>query len=229
MKWTPIIVALLWALSTPMLDWVTASSQISDVAVAQGRPKRRKPAGRKGVCAGDRSIGELTAVVAATGTDLTISDTPSFLFFIPDSPQRSLKAIFRLQANRRNIIPPVQLSLTGTPGIIKVQLPKAIAKDQPFQWSFDVSCGVENRFSLQGTVISKAINLELVKQLSQLTSPRDRAALYQKEGLLLDAVATLAEAQSQDSTAKQDWQQLLQTLNLPELQQQPIVPCCTIE
>jgi Domain of Unknown Function (DUF928) len=228
MKWMPIIATLTWMFTSPLLNALISPNLHPDEAWAQGRPKNRRPAGRKGVCPGEQSLTALTAVVPATGDDLTLSPTPTFLFLIPDAPQPSLKATFRLQANRRNIMPPIAVPITHTPGIVNIRLPQPIEPEKPFQWSLQVTCGAEKSFELNGTLMIKVASPDLMKQLGATQTGRERAALYQKAGFWLDAVATLAEAQVQDPTAQQDWQKLLQTLNLPELQQQPVVACCTV-
>jgi Domain of Unknown Function (DUF928) len=228
MKWISILVSLTWLLTNPLLTILILPTLSTTSVWAQGRPKNRRPAGRKGVCPSEQSLMALTAVVPATGDDLSLSPTPTFLFLIPDAPQPNLKATFRLQANRRNIMPPIAVPLAHTPGIVRVRLPQPIVTEKPFQWSLQVTCGAEKSFEVTGTVVSKVGRADLVKQLGQAKTGRDRVALYQKAGFWLDAVATLAEVQAQDPTAQKDWQNLLQTLNLPELQQQPVVACCTL-
>jgi hypothetical protein len=199
----------------------------TEAAWAQARPKNRRPAGRKGVCPTAQSLAALTAVVPAMGDDLSLSPTPTFLFLIPDAPQPNLKATFRLQADRRNVMPPFAVPIAHTPGIIKVQLPQPVESEKQFQWSLQVTCGAEKSFELTGTLKVKAADPELMQQLGKASTERERAALYQKAGFWLDAVAALAVAPGQDPQAQADWQKLLQTLDLPELQQQPVVACCT--
>ncbi len=228
MKSISLFVTLALMFTHPLLTVLLLPDLPTSGALAQERPKNRRPAGRKGVCPGEQSLSALTAVVPATGDDLSVNPTPTFLFLIPDAPQSDLKATFRLQANRRNIIPPIAVPLAHTPGIVKVQLPAAIAPEKPLQWSLQVTCGAEKSFELTGTLRVKTASPDLVKQLGQAQTRRERAALYQKAGFWLDAVATLAEAQGQDPKAQADWQTLLQTLNLPELRSQPVVACCTL-
>ncbi len=228
MKWLLNIVTLTVLLTSPLLTALILPLVHPDAAAAQDRPKNRRPAGRKGVCPGEQSLSALTAVVPATGDDLSLSSTPTFLFLIPEVPRSDLKATLRIQADRRNVMPPIAVPIAHTPGIVQVQLPQPLAAEQPFQWSLQVTCGVEKSFELTGTLRVKVASSDLVQQLGQTHTRRERAALYQKSGFWLDAVATLAAVQAQDAAAQSDWQTMLQTLNLPELQQQPVVACCTV-
>ncbi|MGV0027759.1 DUF928 domain-containing protein [Phormidesmis priestleyi] len=194
---------------------------------SNGRPKRRKPGGRKGICQGNRSPGELTAIIPEQGADITASHSPAFFFFIPDAAQSSLKGVFRLQENDRNVIAPIRVSVSGTPGIIKIQLPQSLEKNRSYQWLFQITCGDEKAVAINGTITFREPSPSLTKQLTNQISAREKARLYQREGFFLDAIALLAEAQIKDTNAKTDWKALLQILGLPELTQQPIVPCCT--
>ena len=232
LKSIQLLSSILWTISSLGMGALLPDLSHPAIARAQfaslGRPKHRKPGAKKGGCLGSPLPGELTAIVPETGDDLTVSDSPTLLFLIPEAPHDSLKAVFRLQVNNRNVAAPLELAIAGTPGIIKVKVPKSLEKNQPYQWLFQITCGSEKSLDLRGTVIVRAASPRLIKQLGNTHSLREKAAVYAREGLWLDAVATLADAQTRDLAVRQDWQTLLQTLGLPELQQQPIVPCCTI-
>lgn len=204
---------------------IAAFAQASQTS--SGRPKRRKPGGRKGICQGDFTPGELTAIVPVQGDDVTASRSPAFFFFVPDAAQSSLKGVFRLQENDRNVIAPIQVSVSGTPGIIKIQLPQSLEKNRSYQWLFQITCGDEKAVAINGDVTFKEPSPSLAKQLANQSSPGEKARLYQREGFFLDAIALLADAQTKDTKAQTEWKTLLQTLGLPELIRQPIVPCCT--
>ena len=234
MRWTTALITALWIFTSEITAvlLVVTTHPISAFAqanqISSGRPKRRKPGGRKGICQGDRTSGELTAIVPERGDDVTASHSPAFFFFIPDAAQSSLKGIFRLQEHDRNVIAPIPVSISGTPGIIKLQLPQALQKNQRYEWLFQITCGDEKAIGINGIVTFKEPSPSLTKQLKSQISAREKARLYQREGFALDAIALLADAQAKDTNAQTDWKTLLRTLGLPELVQQPIVPCCTL-
>ena len=190
------------------------TEQPKNQQISLGRTKRRVAGGKKGACQGTPDAERLTAIVTEAGDDITSKDLPTFLFFIPDTAQPSLKGKFRLQANNQNVKPPVEVTPKGTPGIIKVQFPAKLEQNKPYAWSLEISCGLGRSESVNGTVIYKVASPVLAEKLKRRNlSKQEASELYRREGFMLDAVAVLAD----DSAAKQNWQKLLQDLELSAL------------
>lgn len=210
--------------STTVLNQVQQPSKIEqpkNQQISLGRTRKRRVAGgKKGSCQGTPDAERLTAIVTETGDDITSKEMPTFLFYIPDTAQPSLKAKFRLQANNQNVKPPIEITPKETPGIIKVQFPAKLEQNKPYAWSLEISCGLGRSESVNGTVIYKVANPSLAEQLKRTKSKQEASELYQREGFMLDAVAVSAE----DSTAKQNWQKLLQNLGLTALLDKRVIP-----
>lgn len=195
--------------------------------IAQARPPKRRIGGLRGngICGAPSASNTLTAIVPTADTATTVSDAPIFLFFIPAPAQSGSAATFRLQSDDRTNIPPISVPLTGAPGIVKVQVPPGTLKpDTLYTWSFNLSCGKGRNANLSGTVRRMAMSPSLAQQLAETISSQRRAALLQAEHSSLDAAALLAETQKCEPTARTQWEQLLRSLELPELIGKPIIP-----
>jgi hypothetical protein len=186
--------------------------------------KARKPLGRKGIC--DESVkGTLAAVVPETGVDVVSGNSPTFLFFIPDPQTAKMNGNFRIKGNGDNIITPIRISITGTPGVIQVKVPKSdkLAPGDTFKWSFEVTCKNGEFRTVKGLINIKSPSSELSKQLEKAKTSREKAKIYHQAGYLLDAAAILAPLVKKDDQAKKDWTELLESLNLPEVIDQPVI------
>jgi hypothetical protein len=193
------------------------------------RPKVRTPGGKKGICTPLRSPAgrsdNLTAMVAAQGDDWTSTTAPTLLFYIPDAQTIGMTGTLRLQAQGENVMPPWEFAIAGTPGIVRLTLPATVQlpKEQPLDWEFEVTCRNGETQSVSGRLVVKPLSATLLQQVNRAPSDRAKAAVYRQAGLLLDAIATLAAAKDRDPLAQQDWQSLLQSLDLAPLANQRLI------
>jgi hypothetical protein len=132
---------------------------------------------------------------------------------------------FRIKGNGDNIITPIRISITGTPGVIQVKVPKSdkLAPGDTFKWSFEVTCKNGEFRTVKGLINIKSPSSELSKQLEKAKTSREKAKIYHQAGYLLDAAAILAPLVKKDDQAKKDWTELLESLNLPEVIDQPVI------
>lgn len=79
------------------------------------------------------------------------------------------------------MIAPIRVLVSGTPGMIKIQLPQSLEKSRSYQWLFQITCGNEKAVAINGTVTFKEPSPSLAKQLTNQTSAREKARLYQKD------------------------------------------------
>ncbi len=195
------------------------------------RGANRKSGNDRGQCPAINSVNNtLTALVSDQDTALTLSDSPTLLFYVPYNSNPPLKAQFSLRDEQGyNVIkPPMIITLSNTPGIVKVNLPKTLVKNQFYHWSLAILCQDKNKKDnsknpgVDGWIKLVSPSPQLANQLQRNVSPRELANLYKQEGILTDALATLAAIRSQDPKAEKDWQNLLKLLNLSELSSEKI-------
>lgn len=195
---------------------------------ARGLPGRREGAGTRGpvtVCKEP-----LMALMPDTNLGQTLSPYPSFFFYIPATAPQTVQ--FELLGENDQSIYKTTFNTAGKPGVISIRLPDTaglppleVGKD--YRWEFSISCNAdipEDDQLVEGWVQRVAPNPALAGNL-QKSSPRDRAALYASAGLWQDTLSALASARRADpgnSALAADWANLLQSVGLNKIAQQPL-------
>ncbi|MEW6492878.1 MAG: DUF928 domain-containing protein [Cyanobacteriota bacterium] len=196
----------------------------------QGLPGRRVGGGTRGDC----YLGEktLTALIPQNNIGLTVSAHPTFFFYVPQSSNAQLVE-FVLRDENDQLVYEKQLRTNGPSGIVSFSLPEAIASEplkvnQKYHWYFSMICNPQNRahdVSVDGWVQRVEPTPTLTRELEAVTLP-ERAALYAEAGFWHDALTTLAQlrySRPYDWALAAQWAQLLQSVGLDELAQEPLV------
>jgi hypothetical protein len=153
----------------------------------------------------------LTALVDKEDTAYTISQSPTFLFHIAYESDTPLDGIFSLQENGSNLFPPIQVSVNGKPGIVKIEIPKQLTQNKLYHWSFAIVCQPKDyahNIVVDGWVMVSP-EVDPASKLPRNTSQLQRAELYKQKRLLLDASAILVKLRDKDPQAKTEWEDLL--------------------
>ncbi|MBW4635273.1 MAG: DUF928 domain-containing protein [Iphinoe sp. HA4291-MV1] len=154
----------------------------------------------------------------------TISERPTFWFYIPDLSVSRLNTEFVLLDSQDKEVYSATFRLKQQPGIINLQLPKtipALKEGNEYRWVFSAICNQENRAAdaivngrLQRIPVSSALSTQL-----KTTSPKERVSVYTDAKLWYETLTALAELQSsnpQDIQVKTDWANVLQLMGLPK-------------
>jgi hypothetical protein len=180
---------------------------------------RQSDAGGRGGCT-DRT--EIIALVPPKNLGYTLSDRPTFWFYLTESQSSSLPAEFNLANNQGKTI--VEFPLTVRPGLIKVDLPETIALEEAetnYDWRFSVICEPGDRsgdLAVRGRVIKREIDEDLQTQI-QGQEGRELALIYAANSLwfdLLTLVIRLRKEDSKNPVYREDWQELLKAIGLEE-------------
>jgi hypothetical protein len=224
-----------------LLSSITPRPQTSTVAQAMpefsdvGRPRRRRGGGSRGSCL-IANKPPLTALVPNSSTGFTLSQSPSFWFYLPYALNEQHSIEFVLKDSQDNLV--YAKTFTGdktTPGIVNLRLPESVILDtaQSYEWYLLVQCDAENqeRFVFVNGAIRRLERPALQQQLAVLPVS-NHSRLYASENIwydALDGVATQLQDAPQQGEVRTDWLQLLQSVGLTELAAEPIVPCCVVE
>lgn len=181
---------------------------------------------------------QLMAIVPAYVTDpaqpdrlgvwgLTAMERPTFWFYLPYPKTESVNISFTLHdASNPNAHQVVYENLALTPPptsrLMSVTIPNSIAPlapNKPYYWFLNVNrkCG---RTHVGGWIQRQELTSNLRSRLTQIPL-QDRATVYAENGLFYDAVTTLASlkiAKPQDRSIQQDWQNLLDSIELQNLE-----------
>lgn len=197
-----------------------------------GRPRRRSGGASRG-CEQVSGKPVLTALVPEMSAGLTLSQSPTFWFYLPQTLTANQSAEFVLKDEEDQEIYKTKLSGADMPpGIINLRLPSTVAlkADSNYHWYFVVYCSSQNqnRFIYANGLIRRVERPDLEKQL-QSAPQEEHSRLYTAEGIWYDALNSLGDrllVSPQDDKLKQDWTSLLQSVGLENLASEPLSSCC---
>ncbi|MEG4486967.1 DUF928 domain-containing protein [Microcoleus sp. D2_18a_B4] len=189
-----------------------------------GRPVR-------GGCASISQLG-LTALVPTNKKGRTVSDYPTFFFYLPQTEAESAEFILKDESGKQ--IYKQDLTIRNLSGVIGVSIPAnqnvpPLEVGKTYTWNFTVICDSLDRSADQielGTVRRVELSADIRSKLEQ-ADPRQKTVIYAENGIWQDALSTLAAArrdQPNDTTFKADWESLLDSVTLGEIAKEPIVP-----
>ncbi|NEQ71571.1 MAG: DUF928 domain-containing protein [Symploca sp. SIO2D2] len=191
-----------------------------------GAPDGREPSGtRRGYCEEtDTPFTPLLPVSESGFSGLTITEHPTFWFYIPYQTSSISSGQFSLIDQEENEIYWASFQLPETPGFVKVSLPQqapSLANNQEYHWHFELTCtstasSSEEKVWHQGVV--QRVELADVETQLNTAGLLQGVNLYIANNILYDASTELVEI----SDTPQAWRQLLQAFGLEELAGEPI-------
>lgn len=168
---------------------------------------------------------------------LTVSDRPTFFFNVPRINGRAAFYIDKLDSSLtkktrvyKTIFP---IKLDRDFSIVNVKLPQdapALEANGVYLWEFSVTDLTYNE-RVSGLIRRVTVTPNFLNRLKGAT-PLERAALYAKNGIWFETVATLAnsiQSQPHSSDLLRAWQELLKSVNLERVATQPLSGCCTVK
>jgi hypothetical protein len=192
------------------------------------------PTGRvrsvRGGCASSSQL-SLTALVPKNKIGRTVSDYPTFFFYLPQTEAELAELI--LEDESGNQIYQQDLTIKNLSGVIGVNIPAntnvpPLEVGKNYTWKFTVVCDPEDRSSDQletGIVRRVELSADILPQLD-VADPRQKAVIYAENGIWQDALGTLAAARRanpNDTDLAADWETLLNSVTLGEIAKEPIV------
>jgi len=175
---------------------------------------------------GEKPMTALIPIYSHVG--ITASANPTFFVYVPQTQQQ--QARFVVYDELGNQVYLTEVTLAGTAGIIQLNLPETISleNEQDYLWQFTISCTPENqrledmvwgiirRTQLSPTVKSQLERLQLQEQATLLK----QAQVYAEAEIWHDTLTILAQLRN---SRPQEWEELLQSVGLDEIAQEPFV------
>jgi len=173
----------------------------------------------------------LTALVPKNKIGQTVSDYPTFFFYLPQTDAEL--AEFILEDQSGNQIYRQDLPIKNVSGVIGVSIPAntnvpPLEVGKKYTWIFSLVCDPEDRSSdLLETGIVRRVELsaEILRELEN-ANPRQKTFIYAENGIWQDALSNLAAARRanpNDTDLPADWESLLDSVTLGEIAKEPIV------
>jgi hypothetical protein len=196
-----------------------------------GAPDRRIGGGSRGCSVGDNgeSGQPLTAIVPESLVGLTVSQAPSFFWYVPKHDAPAVEFAL-LDEERQTVIYETTFQTRGQAGLISLQLPEnanliPLELNKKYRWYFSIVCKPEDRagdVAVEGWIQRVEPSAQLQERLAAAQSDRDRAAIYAQEGIWHETIALLVQQRLADPDNPQlerEWNQLLQSIGLDHLAQ----------
>ncbi|NEQ40654.1 MAG: DUF928 domain-containing protein [Okeania sp. SIO3I5] len=239
---TPVLVTAVGILKPLILPKITSAIPLNQspflMALKFNLPPKGAPGKRRGASTRDYcSSKELIALMPGTNFGLTIAERPTFWFYVPYPETLGLEAEFSLTDKEGNEVYQQIVTLKNTPGIVKFTFPATespLELEKFYTWRFSVICDPNNRLDdafVNGAVERVPITSQLESKL-QDNNYRKRIDIYAENGLWFDLLTTLAElcvANLPDTSIDEDWENLLQQVQLEKIADKPFVDCCNSE
>lgn len=193
---------------------------LPDRGLPTGRRKGAASRTGQGLC--PSKVSNLTALVPEIDKNkpwgLTFAEHPTFWVSIPELSTEVGLAEFVLQDERDRDIYRTMFFVPNTSGIIRIDLPNlpqySLKSDQNYLWTFKIICNPQQSdyyISVDG----------IVKRIARNNSKID-SVWYD----ILTDLASRRLADPEDTELKEQWAQLMRQIDLEELAQKPILPCC---
>lgn len=161
----------------------------------------------------------------------TTLQQPSFWFYIGYLPPAHAEFIVQNQDGEE--MSSQSFKLSGTPGIVQFHLPSEVSlqKNKFYHWYLKIRCNPQGSTDdfVEGWVQKVELDAAIERQLNP-SAPLNNAAIYAENGIWYDALTVLAELRRDkpnDSVITTAWTDLLQSVDLNNIVQKPIIPCCT--
>lgn len=177
----------------------------------------------------------LTAIFSDSQQDFTLSEHPSFWFYVP-YPRGQIQAMefILLDEAQRQTIYRTRVQPPPTPGVIRVSLPNdpeyTLASNQNYHWYLMVDCeqSEEPGLVVNGWIQRRDRSAELAKQFETLNPNAYLApyALYLDHGYWYDAIDYLAQrrvSNPDNQELARAWESLVKSLGFEWVAQQPFV------
>jgi len=184
----------------------------------------------RGGCASSSQL-SLTALVPKNKIGRTVSDYPTFFFYLPQTDAELAELI--LEDESGNQIYRQDLTIKNVSGVIGVSIPantnvSPLEVGKNYTWKFTVVCDPEDRSSDQletGIVRRVELSAEILGKLEN-ANPRQKTVIYAENGIWQDALSNLAAARRANPNDKDlaaDWESLLDSVTLGAIAKEPIV------
>ena len=212
-----------------------------DNLINPGRPGgRRRGGGSRGGCQSELPLSaiayadsQVVEELGVTRTDetvggLTAQPRPILWCYLP-APVHETAAELVVQDSQEQVVFQGQLAgETERPGVVGLELEDDLRVGEPYQWFLTIDCDETERVTVNGWVERRAVGPDATRTLAQAMN-LNRVALSADYGLGQDVVSELAQLRyfkPEDELIEQAWTQLLVSLELSDLIDEPVLPCC---
>ncbi len=198
----------------------------------RGAPPRTADGGSRGCGLVKPGQKQLTALTPGKFLPLTVSEHPTFFWYVPSSSAERLEFTL-MDKTDSQVIYTTTIPLPSKPGIVGFTLPKANAPalkiGKMYHWYLAMVCNSNDRTGdtvVDGWIERTSQSASLEQELKQANSLSKQAAVYANAGIWHEAVSTLAilrQKQPENPQLLDSWEELLRSVELEQFAQEPVV------
>ena len=214
-----------------------AESQLVSVtfpsASSIGAPARTAGGGQRSPDCVNQDNPSLTVLAPTNNVGTTISSNPTLFWYVPTTKAKS--AQFSVLDSQDNEVYQTTLALTGVPGVVKLSLPHTVSLEpgKIYRSLLMLQCNLDDHSMdtyVEGNLERKELSVVDKAKLDQATQPLQKAEVYAGASIWQETVSTLAQLRHDrpsDPKVIAAWQELLKSVNLDAIANEPLVECCT--
>lgn len=184
----------------------------------KGTPPAGNQTGSRGIC--PKTEIPLLALGGTSGYTQTISEFPTFWFYIPYTSDRTSSGEFELQDENAKTVEQISIALPTTPKIISIRLTQTLELNRRYRWYLAVNCSSE-RFISEGYVTGLVERIllpkEVERQVTIARSPLDRLQIYAQNGIWYDTLNELAQLYLVQPSWEETWKDFLKNVGLENI------------
>lgn len=203
----------------------------------------RTPVGAPRTAVGGGTRGEPATSCVSSGSDLTVlspqsnkvttvSAQPTLFWYVPKTQAKS--AEFLVNNEQGQVLYQTTMTLKGIPGVVALSLPKTVVLEtgKEYDWKLALKCNQANQeeeVTVRGTIERTALTSTQKAQLAAAKQPLMQAEVYAKAGIWQETISILAQLRHDrpsDRNVNTAWKELLESVELKEIANQPLVDCC---
>ena len=194
----------------------------------RGVPGRREGGGTRGPDCPTST----TALIPKSTMGRTISAKPTFFYYVPAALDKTVEFELADEADK-TIYKTSFRMIAKAPGIVSVTLPAdnaaSLEVGKNYHWYFTIKCNpndTEADIVVSGWINRVDMTQTLKDRLDQAASAGERLSIYAQESLWYEYLNTLADlrrSEPTDSALTVKWTELLSSVELEKIAQQPLV------
>ncbi|MDW8200266.1 MAG: DUF928 domain-containing protein [Cyanobacteriota bacterium SKYGB_h_bin112] len=211
---------------------------------SRGLPGRREGAGTRDVCVYQDAQGRknpngsalsVLALTPPTNEGYTLSEHPSFFFYLPRNNARLVQ--FALTDEDDKEVFKTSYEVAGEAGIINIRMPnnsavKPLKAGKLYKWKFDLICDPSDPTATIRRYgwIERKDDAALRAKIARAT-PDQRPQLYAEAGIWFDTLESLYQLRRErpnDRELQADWARVLDAANLGVIAKDPLSTCCQV-
>ncbi len=223
------------SLATPQLRVQSVVAGVTfPPASKRGAPARTAGGAQRGQC--DLSVKPtLTVLAPSNNVVTTVSGNPTLFWYVPNT--KAELADFMIFDNQDEVVYKTTLALKGVPGVVKLSLPATVSL-QPgttYKWVFSLKCDLADPSGdafVHGWLERTKLSREEVNKLAGVKDPLKQAEMYAQAQVWQETLTILAQLRDNrpnDPIVNEAWNELLKSVDLEDIANQPLIECCTAD